>query len=160
MTDATCYESHMRFPTDMKLLWESLEWLYRHICRHCRELGIRRPRNKYRNVAESYLSYCKKRKRRASRTRMLKRRMIKLLEKLLSQRDGIHSEYGALLRYTQDYHKRLSIIRRCLYKKRKCLKGGKSVTASSALTVIMYVPSSEARKPSPSSSVQRSIIYR
>ena len=24
MTDATCYESHMRFPTDMKLLWESL----------------------------------------------------------------------------------------------------------------------------------------
>ena len=27
MTDATCYESHMRFPTDMKLLWESLEWL-------------------------------------------------------------------------------------------------------------------------------------
>ena len=60
MTDATCYESHMRFPTDMKLLWESLEWLYRHICRHCRELGIRRPRNKYRNVAESYLSYCKK----------------------------------------------------------------------------------------------------
>ena len=95
MIDATCYESHMRFPTDMKLLWESLEWLYRHICRHCRELGIRRPRNKYRNVAESYLSYCKKRKRRASRARMLKRRMIKLLEKLLSQRDGIHSEYGA-----------------------------------------------------------------
>ena len=35
MTDATCYESHMRFPTDMKLLWESLEWLYRYICRHC-----------------------------------------------------------------------------------------------------------------------------
>ena len=112
MTDATCYESHMRFLTDMKLLWESIEWLYRHICRHCRELGIRRPRNKYRNVAESYLSYCKKRKRRASRTRMLKRRMIKLLEKLLSQRDGIHSEYGALLRYTQDYQKRLSIIRK------------------------------------------------
>ena len=26
MTDATCYESHMRFPTEMKLLWESLEW--------------------------------------------------------------------------------------------------------------------------------------
>ena len=125
MTDATCYESHMRFPTDMKLLWESLEWLYRHICRHCRELGIRRPRNKYRNVAESYLSYCKKRKRRASRTRMLKRRMIKLLEKLLSQRDGIHSEYGALLRYTQDYHKRLSIIRKVLVQEKEMFEGRK-----------------------------------
>ena len=33
MTDATCYESHMRFPTDIKLLWESNEWLYRHLCR-------------------------------------------------------------------------------------------------------------------------------
>ena len=125
MTDATCYESHMRFPTDMKLLWESLEWLYRHICRHCRELGIRRPRNKYRNVAESYLSYCKKRKRRASRTRMLKRRMIKLLEKLLSQRDGIHSEYGPLLRYTQDYHKRLSIIRKVLVQEKEMFEGRK-----------------------------------
>ena len=125
MTDATCYESHMRFPTDMKLLWESLEWLYRHICRHCRELGIRRPRNKYRNVAESYLSYCKKRKRRASRARMLKRRMIKLLEKLLSQRDGIHSEYGALLRYTQDYHKRLSIIRKVLVQEKEMFEGRK-----------------------------------
>ena len=81
------HESHMRFPTDMKLLWESIEWLNSHICRHCMDLGIRRPRNKYRNVAESYLSCCKKRKRRTSRTRMLKRRMIKLLEKLLSQRD-------------------------------------------------------------------------
>ncbi|MBV4062602.1 DDE transposase, partial [Phocaeicola coprocola] len=60
MTDATCYESHMRFPTDMKLLWESIEWLYRHICRHCMVLGIRRPRNKYADVSESYLSYCKK----------------------------------------------------------------------------------------------------
>ena len=88
-------------------------------------LGIRRPRNKYRNVAESYLSYCKKRKRRASRTRMLKRRMIKLLEKLLSQRDGIHSEYGALLRYTQDYQKRLSIIRKVLVQEKEMFEGRK-----------------------------------
>lgn len=31
MTDATCYESHLRFPTDIKLLWESVEWLHRHL---------------------------------------------------------------------------------------------------------------------------------
>ena len=47
MTDATCYESHMRFPTDMKLLWESIVWLHRHICRRCSDLGIRSSRNKY-----------------------------------------------------------------------------------------------------------------
>ena len=125
MTDATCYESHMRFPTDMKLLWESLEWLYRHICLHCWELGIRRPRNKYADVAESYLSYCRKRKRKASRTRMLKRRMIRLLEKLLMQRDGIHREHGTSLRYTQDYQKRLSIIRKVLVQEKEMFEGGK-----------------------------------
>ena len=125
MTDATCYESHTRFPTDMKLLWESLEWLYRHICLHCRELGIRRPRNKYADVAESYLSYRRKRKRKASRTRMLKRRMIRLLEKLLMQRDGIHREHGTSLRYTQDYQKRLSIIRKVLVQEKEMFEGGK-----------------------------------
>ena len=60
MTDATCYESHMRFPTDMKLLWESLEWLYRHICKHCGELGIRRPRNKYDEVKKAGLENFKR----------------------------------------------------------------------------------------------------
>lgn len=45
---------------------------------------------------------------------MLKRRMIRLLEKLISQMDGIHNRYGTLLQYTQDYRKRLSIIRKVL----------------------------------------------
>ena len=110
-------------------------------------LGIRRPRNKYRNVAESYLSYCKKRKRRASRTRMLKRRMIKLLEKLLSQRDGIHSEYGALLRYTQDYHKRLSIIRKVLVQEKEMFEGRKAISIDG--TIIYYMGPSPAREGRP-----------
>lgn len=125
MTDATCYESHMRFPTDMKLLWESIVWLHRHICRHCSDLGIRRPRNKYADVSTTYLSYSKKRKRKASRTRMLKRRMLKLLEKLIMQRDGIDKEYGASLRYTQDYLKRLSVIRKVLVQGKELFEGGK-----------------------------------
>ena len=125
MTDATCYESHMRFPTDMKLLWECIEWLYRHICRHCKDLGIRRPRNKYADVADTYLSYCKKRKRKASRTRMLKRRMLRLLEKLIIQRNEIHRKYGTSLRYTQDYQKRLSIIRKVLVQEKDLFEGRK-----------------------------------
>ena len=45
---------------------------------------------------------------------MLKRRMLRLLEKLLIQMDEIHRYYGGVLRYTQDYQKRLSIIRKVL----------------------------------------------
>ena len=28
LTDTTCYESHLRYPTDVKLLWESSAWLH------------------------------------------------------------------------------------------------------------------------------------
>lgn len=51
--------------------------------------------------------------------------MIRLLEKLISQRDGIHSRYGTLLRYTQDYRKRLSIIRKVLVQEKELFEGRK-----------------------------------
>ncbi len=38
-TDATCYESHMRFPTDVKLLWESVEKTYVMMCNISQQLG-------------------------------------------------------------------------------------------------------------------------
>lgn len=76
-------------------------------------------------MAKTYLSYCKKRKRKASRTRMLKRRMIKLLEKLISQRDEIHSRYSTSLGYTQDYQKCLSIIRKVLVQEKEMFEGRK-----------------------------------
>ena len=40
--------------------------------------------------------------------------------------DGIHSEYGALLRYTQDYQKRLSIIRKVLVQEKELFEGRKA----------------------------------
>ncbi len=60
-----------------------------------------------------------------SRTRMLKRRMIRLLEKLLIQRDEIHREYGTSLRYTRDYQKRLSVIRKVLVQEKELFAGRK-----------------------------------
>lgn len=63
MTDATRYENHMHFPTDMKLLWECVELLHRYIRIYCGEFRIRRLRNKYDGASKAYLSYCKKRKK-------------------------------------------------------------------------------------------------
>ena len=50
LTDATCYESHLRFPTDVKLLWECCEWLQSLIAKTCKALKERQPRNKYRDI--------------------------------------------------------------------------------------------------------------
>ena len=58
-------------------------------------------------------------------TRMLKHRMIKLLEKLLIQRDEIHRKYGTSLRHTRDYLKRLSIIRKVLAQEKEIFEGWK-----------------------------------
>lgn len=127
MTDATCYESHMRFPTDVKLLWESVRWLHRHLCKQCRSLHVRCPRNKYDDVSRACLSYSKKRKRKTSHTRMLKRRLIHLLEKLLHQTDELHRNHGNHITLSADYQKRLSIIRKIL-KQEKELFAGKKVS--------------------------------
>ena len=121
MTDATCYESYLRFPTDVKLLWESVEWLYRQICSDCARLGIRRPRNKYSDVSMAYLSYSKNRKRKNSRTRMIKRRLLHLLDKLLYQTDYISTNYP--LSHTHDYYCRLSIICKVLLQGRQLFDG-------------------------------------
>lgn len=126
MADAACHESPMRFPTGMKLLWESAGWLHWHTCRRCRVLGARRPHNKYTDVPASCLSCCKERKRKDSRARMPKCRMPRLLEKLPMQRDGIHREHGAPLRCARDYQKRLSIVRKVLVQEKEMFEGRKA----------------------------------
>ena len=47
------------------------------------------------------------------------------LEKLLIQRDEIHREYGASLRYTPDYRRRLSVIRKVLVQAKEMFEGRK-----------------------------------
>lgn len=56
---------------------------------------------------------------------MLKHRMIRLLEKLLIQRDEIHRKHRTSLRYTHDYQKRLSIIRKVLVQEKEMFVGKK-----------------------------------
>lgn len=47
MSDATCYESHLRYPTDIKLMWECCTWLHSLLHQMCRDQGERLPRSKY-----------------------------------------------------------------------------------------------------------------
>ena len=127
MTDATCYESHLRFPTDTKLLWEGIVWLHRHLCKHCQTLHIQRPRNKYLDVRRAYLAYSKLRKRKKSQTRMITRRLLQLLEKLLDQLEQLHSSYRNRLTLSSDYQRRFSVIQTVL-EQGKNLFAGKKVS--------------------------------
>jgi hypothetical protein len=84
-TDATCYESEMRYPTDQKLLWEGIEKAYAMMCRMSERLGIHRPRTKYLDVEKANLTYRKQRRHSKSQTKKITRRLVDLLGKILRE---------------------------------------------------------------------------
>jgi len=65
LMDATCFESHLRFPTDAKLLWECNEYIYKQMNLICKTLKIRRPRNKYKAQHQKQLNYSRLRRKSA-----------------------------------------------------------------------------------------------
>lgn len=125
MSDATCYESSIRYPTGVKLLLEGIDQLHRHMCKICKYLRIRCPRNKYPEVKQAYLIHSKKRKRKASATRMLKRRLLELLEKLLDQIHQLIASHGSNFKPSGDFLRRLNIITRVLEQQKLIFQGHK-----------------------------------
>ena len=84
-TDATCYESEMRYPTDAKLLWEGIEKSYETMCGLSARLGIHRPRTKFIDVQKANLAFRKQRKHSKIQTRKMMRRLVELLGKILKE---------------------------------------------------------------------------
>lgn len=80
--DATCYESQVRYPTDVKLLWESVEWLYATMQKVFGTLDEKQPRTKYIKWKKRFVSYSKMRKKTQKKTRALKRSSLALIEKI------------------------------------------------------------------------------
>ena len=84
-TDATRYESEMRYPTGQKLLRESNEKAYTVMCEASGRLGIHRPRTKYLDVARANMGYTKQRKHSRSQTSSIVRGLLQLLGKILKE---------------------------------------------------------------------------
>ena len=93
LVDATCYESSVRYPTDQKLLWESVEWVQEKLLASCKALRIRKPRTKFKKWALRYATYSHKRKRRIKERRSLTRGLVRLLGKLLGELDKLFTDY-------------------------------------------------------------------
>lgn len=93
-TDATCYESEVRFPTNQKLLWECVDWNYGQMKSLCKYLNIKLPRTKYLKWKERYFVYSRKRRKPAKDKRVLTRALLNLLEKLNNELDQIEQGYN------------------------------------------------------------------
>ena len=84
-TDASCYESLLRFPTDVKLLWECVERAYKTMCGVSSQLGEHRMRTKYNDIEKANLAYKKQRKHTHKQTRKMIMRLLALLGKILGE---------------------------------------------------------------------------
>lgn len=85
LMDATCFESYLRYPTDVKLLWESCQWLHKQIIRLCLQVGVRRPRSRFLEQQHKYFAYARGRKKTYQNTIKRRRSLLHLLDKLLKQ---------------------------------------------------------------------------
>lgn len=79
--DATCYESEVRYPTDVKLLWESVEWSYNRMRWVSKALKQRQLRSKYIKWKKRYIGYSKMRRKTKKKKRALRRSSLWLIKK-------------------------------------------------------------------------------
>ena len=123
-TDATCYESEMRYPTDQKLLWECVEKGYELMCEVSQRLGIHRPRTKYLDVEKANLTYRKQRKHTKGQTRKITRRLLDLLGKILRETRKIEREHEGVKLFTDRERQTIEIITKVYRQQRNHFRSG------------------------------------
>ena len=123
-TDATCYESEMRYPTDQKLLWECVEKGYELMCEASQKLGIHRPRTKFLDVEKANLAYRKQRKHTKSQTRKITRRLLDLLGKILKEIRKMEREHQDVKLFTVREKQMLEIITKAYRQQRNHFESG------------------------------------
>jgi len=85
LTDATVYESYIKYPTDVKLLWDCVQWVNKQIKYFSKKLHLRRPRNKFKDQKQKNIAYSKKRRKTNKEKKRRRRQLLYLLNKMLFQ---------------------------------------------------------------------------
>ena len=127
LEDATCYETSMRYPTNVKLLWESTEWSYKQLKLICKYLKIRMPRNKYEDQWNKYNNYSHKRKKTHKETNKRTRSLLYLLDKVVVQLRDVEQANKSKLNMPDKYYSRLKIVGKVLKQQQEIFQTGMSV---------------------------------
>ena len=125
--DATCYESAIRYPTDVKLLWESVHWSYQQLKHLSKQAGVKLLRTKYRKWKQRYQEYNKLRRKTSKRKRALLRALLALLAKISAQLIYLeHLPYPYHL--VRKYHQRRQTIEQILVQQHAKFHDGQKPT--------------------------------
>lgn len=101
--DATCYESRIAHPTDIKLLWQCCNEVYQHINQQRKATRLRKSRINYGMQKKKVLNYQRSKKKTKRREKKLRKQLLKFLFRLMKQANLLDTKYQLSLsvRYKQ-----------------------------------------------------------
>ena len=108
LMDATVYESSVRYPTDVKLLWESIGKLQVLLNQKRKTLKLRSSRSNYSKHKRQYLAYQKSRKKSRRKDKKLRKQLLKYLLRLGQGLETLQQKYQ--YKYSLKEQKLLSTV--------------------------------------------------
>jgi len=101
MQDATCYESRISFPTDVKLLWQCCNAVYILLQQVRKQNKQRCSRINYDKKKKEFLSYQRTKKKTRRAEKKLRIKLVKFLLKLLQQLEHLQTKYNTTLSHKE-----------------------------------------------------------
>lgn len=101
MQDATCYESRISYPTDVKLTWNSCHEIYQMIQQLRKDCKLRKSRMNYQRQKENFQSFQKTRKKTRRKEKKLRKKLLKFLLKLLQHLEQLQQKHNLALSHKQ-----------------------------------------------------------
>jgi hypothetical protein len=126
MQDATCYETSMRYPTDVKILFEAIKYLEKYMLKLCIILCLAMPRNKFKEQFMKTLSYLKQRKKTYKQTRKRVKSLLYLLDKQINQIEKLLSSIEGDINLGGRFLKRLPTIKKVLQQRKEWYETGET----------------------------------
>jgi hypothetical protein len=94
LMDATAYESNMRYPTDVKLIWESVVKVYGILTQKRKLFKLRRSRSNYEKHRKNYTGYQRNRRKSKRKDKKLRKHLLKYLQRLLGNLEQLQNQYS------------------------------------------------------------------
>lgn len=95
--DATCYESYITYPTDIKLVWDCCDKLHQLIQSKRLDLKLRKSRCNYKKYQFLFTDYQKKRRKTRREEKRTRKKLLKFLYRLMELWNDLNNKYPITL---------------------------------------------------------------
>lgn len=123
--DATCYESELRYPSNQKLLWEAVHWMYNQLRKNTKVAGVKMIRSKYRKWKLRYHGFSKMRRKSKSKRKSLTRALLLLLKKFIDFEAHLRKKYK--LQASVQYYRRVATIKKVYLQQEQHFRTGDKI---------------------------------